>query len=385
MLKFRGIPLAGMMVTSELPFESIEEAVVEARKYVSSLILPTKSVEKGALSSIVSVNWRKGIPEGDMERVGAVDGSNNSDYLTLGQVIFVTSAALFLKDKRPLVARKYQIGLMDDYHYGERISFCREAMENKMALRAMELEPEVILLDGSFMAKVDKGLLSTPYGQRVPYFMRKILREMESRLKLDLTGDLISFTHLMEVSVEIEDLMSSILEEEKGSKPERDEVRRAMAFIERYEALVSLNELMRRRKGLLVAIAKRSSSRFYFNSQLPDMEVIRRYTGMESGFLVPRKTELRFPEFTGIESSYPIMITYARLERNAEPLRIEIVEGDESLLEPLLGSLARYSVKGYPYHLRRVHELTKIDRGLMDHLARNLLVPGISGRERLGE
>lgn len=373
-----------MRDTSELPFESIEEAMVRARNYVSSLISPS-NLEEETIYSVISRSWMRGIPTGDMRRVGAIDGSDNSDYLTLGQVIFVTSSSLFLRDERPLISRKYQIGVIDDYHYRERISFCREAMENKMALRAMELEPEIILIDGSFLAKVERGIWSTPYGHRVPYFMRKILKEVESSLKLDLAGDLISFTHIMEVSARIEEIVTSILEEERGNEPERDEVMRAMTFIERYEALISLNELLKRRKGLLVAIAKRSSSRYYFNSRLPDMEVVRRYAGMEPGFLVPKEAELRFPEFTGIESSYPIMITYTRLERNAAPLRMEIVEKDESLLEPLIGSLAKYSIRGYPYHLRRVHELTKIDRRLMTHLVRNLPMLGISGREKLGE
>ncbi len=375
-----------MVVESGLPFESIEEAVIEARSRVSSFLFPKSGVEGDALLSVIRREWRGGIGQGEIERIAAIDGSNNSDYLTLGQIIFVVSASLFMKDSEPVIARKYQIGVMDDYHYRERVSFCRETMEVKMALRSLELEPEILLMDGSFLAMVDKGLWSTPYGQKVPYSMRRILREVESALGVDLTQGLVSHTHLMDISTRIEEIVSSVLEDEKGKPPERDEVRRAVAFIERYEVLSSLNELLRRGRGTLVAVAKRSGSRLYFNSRLPDMEVVRRYTSLESGYLSPKLAELRFPEYSGIDDTYRITLTYARLERATNPLRVEVVgDADESFLEELLGSLARYSVRGYPYHLRRVHELAKIGRDLMSHLARNLLVPEVSGRERLGE
>ncbi len=375
-----------MKVETGLPFESIEEAVIEARSRVSSFLFPKSGVEGDALLSVIRREWRGGMRPGRMERIAAIDGSNNSDYLTLGQVIFVTSASLFMKDSEPVVARKYQIGIMDDYHYRERISFCRETMEVKMALRSLELGPEILLMDGSILAMVDRGMWSTPYGQKVPYHMRRILREVESALEVDLTEGLVSHTHLMDISSRIEDIVTSSLESEKGRPPERDEVRRAMAFIERYELLSSLNELLRRGEGVLVAVAKRSGSRLYFNSRLPDMEVVRRYTSLEPGYLGPKLTELHFPEYSGIDDTYRITLTYARLERATNPLRVEIVgDVDESTIEEVLGSLAKFSVRGYPYHLRRVHELAKIGRDLMSHLARNLLIPEVSGRERLGE
>ncbi len=375
-----------MKVESELPFESIEEAVIEARSRISSFLFPRSGVEGDALLSVIRREWRSGISQGSVERIAAIDGSNNSEYLTLGQVIFAVSASFFMKDTEPVVARKYQIGVMDDYHYRERVSLCRETMELKMALRSLELGPEILLMDGSFLAMVDRGLWSTPYGQKVPYHMRRILREVESTLGLNLTEGLVSYTHLVNLMGKIEEIVASVLEEESGKPPQRDEIRRAMAFIERYEVLCSLNELLRRGRGVLVAVAKRSSSRLYFNSRLPDMEVVRRYTSLEPGYLSPKVVELSFPEYSGIDDTYPISLTYVRLERATSPLRVEVVGNvDESVLEELLGSLARYSVRGYPYHLRRVHELAKIGRDLMSHLSRNLLIPEVSGRERLGE
>ncbi len=375
-----------MKVESGLPFESIEEAVIEARSRISSFLFPRSGVEGDALLSVIRREWRSGVGQGSVERIAAIDGSSNSEYLTLGQVIFAVSSSFFMKETEPVVARKYQIGVMDDYHYRERVSLCRETMELKMALRSLELGPEILLMDGSFLAMVDRGLWSTPYGQKVPYHMRRILREFDSTLGLNLTGGLVSYTHLVNLMGKIEEIVASVLEEEGGKPPQRDEIRRAMAFIERYEALCSLNELLRRGRGVLVAVAKRSSSRLYFNSRLPDMEVVRRYTSLEPGYLSPKVVELSFPEYSGIDDTYPISLTYVRLERGTSPLRVEVVGSvDESVLEELLGSLARYSVRGYPYHLRRVHELAKIGRDLMSHLSRNLLIPEVSGRERLGE
>jgi len=371
---------------NELPFESIEDAILEARGRVTSILSPRSGVEGDALRSLIRASWHAGFDGPSYERMGAVDGSNNSDYLTLGQVIFAVSSSLFMKDEAAIRARKYQIGVMDDYHYRERVSFCRETMEVKMALRSLSLDPEVVLMDGSLIAAVDRGLWATPYGQKVPFYMRRILMEVEASLGLDLTEGLVSQTHLAEVSSTLEGIIESALEGELGRSPDRDEVRRAKAFIERYEKLVSLNKLLKESKALLVAVAKRSGSRAYFNSRLPDMEVVRRYTSLERGFLTPKVVKLSFPDYSGIEDSYDVTLTYARLERGAYPLRIEVLGrmGPDEISQ-ILGSLAKYSIRGYPYHLRVVHEMAKIGREMMAHLARNLLVPGVSGREVLGE
>ncbi len=375
-----------MKVESGLPFETIEEALVGARERITSLIFPRGGMEGEALLSVIRREWRSGIEDGGLERIGAIDGSSNSDYLTLGQVIFVTSASLFMRDSEPVVARKYQIGVMDDFHYRDRVASCRETMEVKMALRSLDLRPEIVLMDGSFLAMASRGLWATPYGWKVPHHMRRILMAVESSLGVGLTGGLISITHQIDTARRLEELVRSLLEEEKGTPPDKDEIRRAVAFVERYESLLSLNRLLSQGERVLIAIAKRSGSRSYFNHRLPDMELVRRYTGQEPGYLAPKVLELRFPDYSGIGRGYKITLTYARLERGTNPLRIEIVgEVSDQRLEEILGSLAGFSVKGYPYHLRRVHELTKVGRDLMMHLAKNLMMPEISGRERLGE
>ncbi len=368
----------------KLPFESIEEAVVRARSCISSFLATNNGVKGRASISMLRRNWISELPEPEYSKIAAVDGSNNSDYLTLGQVLFVTSASLFFKDEEAVRARKYQIGVIEDYYLRERISFCRETMEVKMGIKSLDLSPEVLLMDGSFIASINRGL-STPYGQRVPYHMRRMLEEVRNQLKYDLTDGLSSITHQAEVSDLIESIVRTILEEELGRSPKKDEIMRAKAFIEGYEKLLSLNRLFKERNSVIVAIAKRSSSSSYFDDRTPDLEIVRRYSN-QIGFLVPKVTQLTFPEFSGIEDSYPITLTYARLEKNANPLRVEIVGSlDYEKVARLISSLAKYSVRGYPYHLRIVHEMTKIDKEKMLHLARNLKIVGISGREILGE
>ncbi len=367
---------------SELPFESIEEVFIEARRHMASFLSPGSDV----LSAILRANWVSDLPPPGHYGIAAIDGSSNSDYLTLGQVIYVASASLFMKDDEVKRARKYQVGVMDDFHHRERVSFCRETMEIKMALRSLDFNPDIVLMDGSFLASVDRGLLATPYGQKVPYYMRKILMKVESYVGRDLTEGFSSLTHLMDFSTSIESLIESILRDELGRDPKGDEIMRAKAFIERYEKLVSLDRLLRESRAVLVAVAKRSGSRSYFNARVPDMEVIRRCSGPDPGLLVPKITYLTFPDFSGIENSYPISVTYAKLEKGANPLRIEVVgEVDLDELSSIVSALARYSVRGYPYHLRIAHEMTKIGKEMMAHLAKNLMIPEISGREILGE
>ncbi len=373
-----------MHLMPELPFESIEEAVVRAKSYVASFLATDDDIKERVSISMLRRNWISELPEPEYSKIAAVDGSNNSDYLTLGQVLFITSASLFFKDEEAVRARKYQIGVLEDYYLKERISFCRETMEVKMGLKSLDLGSEILLMDGSFIASINRGL-STPYGQRVPYHMRRILEEVMNQLKYDLTDGLSSITHQAEVSDLIGSIVGSILEEELRRSPKKDEIMRAKAFIEGYEKLLSLNKLLKGGRTIIIAIAKRSSSSSYFDDRTPDLEIIRRYSN-QRGFLLPKVTQLTFPEFSGIGDSYPITLTYVRLEKNANPLRVEIVGSlNYEEVAMLLSSLARYSVRGYPYHLRVVHEMTKISKEMMLHLARNLKIVEISGREILGE
>jgi NurA-like 5'-3' nuclease len=366
-----------MPLEDELPFESPEEAFIR----MSKSILSSLNIEK----SKYKLEWEE-IPEGSHENIAAVDGGSGILFLNQGQVMFLTSSSLFQRDERIRRSRKYHMGVLDAFAHNERVSICRKTMEVKMAIRTVEsLNPDLLLLDGSLKAFVDGDIWATPFGSRYPAsdvrkFLDKLLMGIEG-MGLDLASGFVPLTHSQEYSREIDAMIGEVLEGSGGTL-RKDELLRARAYLERYEFLYSMNKLLSMSKNV-VAISKRSGSNAYFGSEIPDIEIVRRCYEMRPGFLKPISMNLDF-QYHGIDSSYPIKLTYARLERGANVLRIEVL-GDREDIGEILGSLARDSIKGYPYHLRIAHEMAKVGRKLIQFLTKNLHLDLVSGREVLGE
>lgn len=376
-----------MSENGDLPLESIEDAILRMRSSISSFL-------SEGTSHPLEGSWREDLPNDSYESIAAIDGGSGKWPINQGQVIFVTSSSLFERGRFNRRARKYQVGVLDDLWNNERISICRETMEVKMALRAVESsDPEVVLLDGSLESLVGDET-RTPFGARYGFqHLRRLfpLEEIVSKLSaegIDLKSGLISLTLSFDNSEAVDRIVEEYYKSKLRRAPDRDELLRARIFLERYETLVSLNELLSKSRRL-VAVSKRSGSRLYFRFKVPDMEVVRRSYRFKAGYLEPKRVELKFPDYyrTELSRSYPLTVTYAKLERNASPLRIEVLgEHDDSFLSKVLGSLSGSSVMGYPYHLRLAHEMARIGRKEMVHLLRNLhLIDRVSGREILGE
>lgn len=366
----------------DLPFESIEDIIIMIRGDLRRSL----AEEEGRL---VDPLWRSDLPDQIHGSIAAIDGGSNRRRINQGQVVFITSSSLFERGSRVRRARKYQVGVLDDIWHGERISICRETMEVKMALRTIESSnPEILLLDGSLEALAGERL--TPFGSRYRFLhTRRFLEDVVDEIReagIGLTDGLVSLLLNPGNSEIVDGIIEEYYRSKLGEELRRDELVRIRMFLERYETLISLNELLSKSERL-VAISKRSGSRVYFESRIPDLEIVRRSCPLKTGYLIPKKISLRFPEYYGIESSYPITITYAKFERNSNPLRIEVLgEHDEQSMGRILSSLARSAVRGYPYHLRVAHEMARIGRGEVLHLMKNLrLTDWISGREVLGE
>ena len=373
-----------MLENRDLPLESVEDILPEIRKVLTNL-----STEGPGYPTDIS--WIEDFPDGSHNSIAAVDGGSSRSPINQGQVVFLVSSSLIERGESVKRARKYQAGILDDMGHIERISTCRETMEVKMALRTVEsLDPELLLLDGSLEALVNRDIWATPFGARygvqpIRWFLEELLIGF-NEMGLDVTSGFNSLTLSHSNSEDIDHVIVEYYRTRVGRDPRRDELLRARIFLERYEMLVSLNKLLNKSRRL-IAISKRSGSRIYFRSRAPDIEIVRRRFSLKEGYLRPISAELRFPEYYVIESSYPITVTYAKLERYANPLRIEVLgEHDESSVGRMLSSLAKSSVRGYPYHLRIAHEMAKIGRGELSYLLRNLgLVDWTSGREVLGE
>ncbi len=371
------------MSVNDLSFMTLEESFVK----VKSKLLEDFSRNYDEEKDLFDKHWSEGIGKGDLNPIAAVDGGSRPVSYTQGRVLFLTSAAMIVKGSKLKRYRVYQFGVTDYYEANERIRYCREVLESKMArVFLFEHDEGLLLMDGSLSAPLEHRVYVTKYEFTSPsslkYVLRSLIEEMQTFQGIK------SYTHDLNnrerLQSEVSSSLSKLLGE--GAVAKVEDVSMAMAFLERYEALESFKSLYEGALSgevKLIGISKRSSSRRYFESRIPDIEIVGRLA-KSVGYLKPKTYEVRLPDYVG-NHSFPITLTYVKLEDNTPPMKVEVLGSiGESELLNILGTLRRYSVKGYPYHLRLVHEMAKISKDMVDFVLRSIET-GPTGREWLGE
>ncbi len=375
------------MQLDRLDFMTLEESFAIARKKLSEHF----SKEHEAEGKFFKKFWVEGIGSEDVSEnlspVAAVDGGSRPVKYTQGQVIFLSSAAMVVKGKRLKRYRVYQFGITDYFGAEERIKYCREVLESKIARQFVLDGRGIVLLDGSLSAPLEHRVFVSKYELGSSYSLSYLLKDLISESR-GVKG-VRSYTHDLflrdKLQAEVIDRLQKLVNENIIRKIE--DVSLAMAFLERYEALKSYLDLYKEslnKKVVLVGISKRSSSRRYFNSKTPDIELVSSLARSE-GYLIPRIYEFKPPDFMEA-NPIKITLTYVKLEKNTPPLKVEVLgEVSESELLEILKLLKGYSVKGYPYHLRLAHELAKITKEMVELILRGLEDLSATGREWLGE
>ncbi len=370
------------MNINNLGFTTLEESFAKVKEKIAESFSRRYPEE----DELFRKHWIAGIDPGDFKPIAAVDGGSRPISYTQGRVLFLTSAAMIVRDKGLKKYRVYQFGLTDYYEASERIKYCRETLESKMArFFVLGRDKGLLLMDGSLSAPLEHRVFLTKYEFASPISLRYALKNLIE--ELNSSNGIRSYTHDLYRRDELQDKVLDALSTLKGEGVIKvEDVSVAMAFLERYEALESFRSLYRAVSSggiRLVGISKRSSSRRYFESRVPDIEIVNRLA-RSVGYLEPKTYEVRLPEYLG-DDYFTITFTYAKLEDNAPPMKVEVLGPlAESEFSKILGILRRYSVKGYPYHLRLVHEMAKITKDMVDFVLKSIET-GPTGREWLGE
>ncbi len=348
-------------------------------------------------------------PRDALERMGSIAGIDGGSHLVevnLGQSLFAVSSTsvAFRAGERPEPRRVFQVGVIDFFKAEDRVRIYREALEAKMAaVLAIGREVDYVLLDGSLEANlaaepVFRGARPGRYAglseEERELIVSAFLRVVRN---LPLASALTVITATAATQATLEEAARDIVGgdgEGEGRKPLL-----AVSAMERLEQGVSLLALVAaaERAGVrVVAVAKRSSARSHFRSTKPDLAIVQRYTRG------PGRTPCRVREVEvgrhilraaraivgpGVGATIRLTTLYARLARSAAPVKLEILgDLEEDEVDELVGNLAGIAVLGYPYPLRRAHELAKITRSDMEAGLRSIgFVPEFTGREALGD
>ena len=385
----------------------IREAFLEARTDIeralySDLEAPAVRASWISLEGTLS-------PTEALERIGSVagiDGGSALEEANLGQKVFAVSsaAAVFKAGSKPEELRVYQVGVIDFFKAEDRVRIYRETLEARIAAYvAITGRARLILLDGSIEANliaepVFKAVVPGRYAGLDNDEGEDILREFEKIMRgIPLHSILRVVTASPAVQKEVEEAAYRVVGEEDEGEYRKPLL--AVSAMERLEQGVSITALISAAKAsgiTLVSVAKRSSARSHFQSMRPDIALVQRFT-RGPGYTKPRIQDVPVSGYIlraasrllgeDVEGNIVLTTLYARLADGAAPLRIELIgTPTQGEIENLLETLAGISVWGYPYPLRRAHELAKIGRADLEAGLRAIgFLPEMTGREALGE
>lgn len=141
-------------------------------------------------------------------------------------------------------------------------------------------------------------------------------------------------------------------------------------------------------KDKIVAISKTSSSREFFNSNVPDIALLNGLSSSEG--YSPRRTrkvsEMR-PEFSvgnDFFQSLEFTIFYARLAPNKNVLKFELpYNASEKECLKIISDLKKDAIGGYPYLLFKAHHDVVIQNKDMDSISSIVNIIERQGREML--
>jgi len=314
--------------------------------------------------------WNEGfyVESGDFS-MAAVDGSRNKKVFSGYSVYAVGSVAVVFDGSEKQSRFLVDVDVLKPEEFSDaRVRMLMGILESKVALNVVD-EVDYLLLDGSLLGAfvrpaVFVGELSAD-DRRVVDGIFDDLRDVYSLSDIDAK----------KFYRELERHFQGI------------SYAAACGYLEYLEYLFSLQRLLEKGKGKLIAISKRSNSRNYeFDRIFPDAAVLNHFSQLE-GFTFPlrvsisKEVKFKFPSvFEEIFRDFEFTVFFYK-ERNCPAFKVEaLTSADEAL-----AVIFKYKSGGYPFPLKMAHDEVKIGKEEMEKVIYALKHRGVSGREALGE
>jgi NurA-like 5'-3' nuclease len=329
-----------------------------------------------ALEEKVWKVWTTELPEEFRpDSTVAVDGSRNRKSFA-GYVLYAVGAGSVLyrggqrvKGENFLV----DVDILKPEEYSDaRIRILMGILEFKAALLSCD-DVSYVLFDGSIVGAMVRPSV---FNQEVP-------RELKEKVE-DLFSE--SLVHSFSLSKEFPIDSAKFYGELKKFASGR-EFALAAGYLEYLEYLYSLSLLLKRSVGKIISVSKHSDSRNYsFDPLLPDVAVLNSLN-LPPGYTKPVKVSVTKEK----KFKFPLKFEEELRDFEFNSFFFRLPKGNvfkvETALEPerALAVLKYYSVKGYPYPLREVHDLVKIRNSDLELTVNLVKHRGVTGRESLGE
>ncbi|MDD2643347.1 MAG: DNA double-strand break repair nuclease NurA [Methanobacteriaceae archaeon] len=328
----------------------------------------------------LSKNWiEKTIPLPLKDKViAAGDGSLNKKRFISFYLYAVAAESLIYNPNKDQKLKKYELTNIDTLSHqkflDERLSNFMNIFELKNAIKTIEDNKDLdyYLLDGSIYGNIIP-LFPSPHD--IPKKTRiDIIKQVNSQFKESIKNK--------EENIKSNDLINTLDLDNKFKDYE------ISIFLENIEKSLLYIELLKH-KEKIVAISKTSSSKDFFNSNVPDIALLNYYSTNE-GYSTLRyrnaSEDIRTNFLIGDEffKNIDFTIFYARLSPNTNVLKFELPyhASEEECLQ-VLSDLKKDSVGGYPYLLYKAHHDVVIQNNDMNSISSIVNIIERQGREML--
>ncbi|WP_163327558.1 DNA double-strand break repair nuclease NurA [Desulfurobacterium thermolithotrophum] len=304
--------------------------------------------------------------------ISAVDGSRNRKEFA-GYILYAVGAgSVFFRKGKLSNEENYlvDVDILKPEEYSDaRLRILMGILEIKEALKTAE-KVSYVFIDGSIIGSI---IRPTVFSYEIEVEIKKEVEKLFKELVKNFS-------------------LSKIDSKNFYSKIENFATGKAFpvaaGYLEYLEYLYSLYLLLENFSKKIVAISKRSDSRNYdLDTILPDITVLN-YLNLSVGFSKPVSLEIQkekkfsFPKpFEKELRKFSFKSYFVKLPKGAGVYKIETQVEPETLF-PIL---KYFSIRGYPYPLKAIHEKVKITNKDMEDIISILKIKGITGREGLGE
>ncbi|MDD6285428.1 MAG: DNA double-strand break repair nuclease NurA [Methanobacteriaceae archaeon] len=273
-------------------------------------------------------------------------------------------------------------------------------LELKSTIDTLQKYPEIdyMLMDGSIRGTLMNYSTNFELPSLVTRYLNSKIKEIVPILEkgsfpIEVTTNTLTEEILYEVRLSLE-----------KNNPEIDinEIRsEVLRYFEGLEQLTCIKYLLEHYKEKIICISKTSSTKDFFNENIPDAAVLE-YTCENPGYTyLDHKEDNRLVRYDSENeiirrTNYPIYpelsdntftIFFTRLDKRANVLKIEIPnkidKNDTEKIEEILNDLHSTCINGYPYILKKAHDEVIIKNTDMNNIINKLEVFEKTGRDML--
>ncbi|MBE6487823.1 MAG: DNA double-strand break repair nuclease NurA [Methanosphaera stadtmanae] len=319
-------------------------------------------------------------PEKQTKTFIATDGSQNSKKFMSCFIYVIGSKTIVSKENNLL--KEYEgsdiltLPTTQSQRLNKTLSRQMDILEYKSTIKTLQKYPDkidYIYMDGSVLGKLQNFRITNELDVSVERLLKGQIMSFEDDL---IKGDFKVELKYPNIKGILYNNITKMLEEKDSEKTFKDIEYDVIEYYEQLELLACIRHLIKYYHGKIIGISKTSTTRRFFNEQIPDAAVLD-YVTTESGYTNPKHTKevktiitvddtfkrpLNYPLYNDEIPHYNFITLFARFKDRRNVLKIEIPAIDNKEAEDImkniksiLDDISTSCTEGYPHILKKIH------------------------------